>query len=131
MKSLIVSVRRRPAGETRPYSRAFQNCIRKLTAPTSFILPRVYKPSVPVYSLYQRDRSDAPEPLAMFFYNPDTTGDWWYNLPLDHYFSNPNDAWASFRSSWTDTQGTYSAIKAGNLTGHQVGIGHLSSGSRM
>jgi len=75
---------------------------------------------IPVYSLYQRDRSDAPEPLSMFYYNPDTTGDWWYNLPIDHYFSNPNDAWASFRSSWTDTDGLYSAIKAGNLTGHQT-----------
>lgn len=76
--------------------------------------------SVPLYSLYQRDRSDAPEPLAALVYNPDVSGDWWFNLPLDHHFDYINNAWASMRSSWTDTTGLYAAIKAGNLTDHQT-----------
>jgi hypothetical protein len=73
----------------------------------------------PTYSLYQRDRSDAPEPLAMMYYNPDLSGDWWYNLPLDHHFDSPNDDWTAMRSSWTDSNGVYAAMKAGNNTGHQ------------
>ncbi|CAD6578568.1 MAG: hypothetical protein CYPHOPRED_000622 [Cyphobasidiales sp. Tagirdzhanova-0007] len=80
-----------------------------------------------MYTLYQRDRPDAPEPLAMFFYNTDVIGDWWYNLPLDHHFDNENDAWASMRSSWTNDQGIYAAMKAGNLTGHQT-HGDLDAG---
>ncbi|SGZ33803.1 BQ5605_C041g11992 [Microbotryum silenes-dioicae] len=63
---------------------------------------------------------DAPEPMAMFWYNPQTTGSWWDNLALDHHFSNATDDWASMRSSWTDNNGTYVAMKAGNLTGHQT-----------
>lgn len=74
----------------------------------------------------------------MFWYNPETsgqsqvlssspfshfsafTGQFWDGLGLDHHFDNPNDAWASMRSSWTDTHGTYVAMKAGNMTGHQT-----------
>lgn len=73
-----------------------------------------------MYSLYQRDRSDAAEPLALLWYNPDTAGDWWYNLDLDHHFPYEADAWVSMRSSWTDANGLYVAMKAGNLTGHQT-----------
>lgn len=73
----------------------------------------------PLYTLYQRDRADAPEPLAMFYYDPDVSGDWWYNLPIDHHFDSPNDDWVSMRSSWTDSNGLYAAMKAGNNSGHQ------------
>lgn len=91
----------------------------------------------PRYSLYQRDREDAAEPLSvsaflflhrlhpkfleqMFWYNPETTGDWWDDLALDNYFTNETDAWAAMRSSWTDSDGVYAAMKAGHLTGHQT-----------
>ena len=80
-----------------------------------------------MYSLYQRDRLDAPEPMSMLYYNPDVSGDWWYNLPLDHHFDSPNDAWTSMRSSWTDNNGLYAAMKAGNATGHQT-HGFLDAG---
>ncbi|ORY74548.1 chondroitin AC/alginate lyase [Leucosporidium creatinivorum] len=75
---------------------------------------------IPMYTLFQRDRGDVVEPMAMFWYNPETSGQFWDGLALDHHFDNPNDAWASMRSSWTDTQGTYVAMKAGNMTGHQT-----------
>jgi len=74
----------------------------------------------PRYTLYQRDREDAAEPLSMFWYNPEVQGDWWDNLALDHYFTNNTDSWSAMRSSWTNTEGTYAAIKAGALTGHQT-----------
>jgi len=74
----------------------------------------------PLYTLYQRDRQDAPEPNSMFWYNPQVTGDWWEGLPLDHYFPNQTDAWLSTRSSWTNNDGLWAAIKAGILTGHQT-----------
>ncbi|KAK4047892.1 hypothetical protein OIV83_005074 [Microbotryomycetes sp. JL201] len=83
--------------------------------------------SIPTYALFQRDRGDAPEPLSMVWYNPETSGNFWDGLPLDHYFDNSNDAWASMRSSWTDNDGVYVAIKAGNLTDHQT-HGDLDSG---
>jgi hypothetical protein len=82
---------------------------------------------VPVYQLYQRDRSDVADPLSMLWYNPDISGDWWYNLPLDRNFPDPGDAWASFRSSWTDSNALYTAMKAGRATGHQTVSGKLSS----
>jgi hypothetical protein len=75
---------------------------------------------VPVYSLYQRDREDVADPLSMLWYNPNVEGDWWYNLPLDRNFPDSGDAWASMRSSWTDGNGLYTAMKAGNATGHQT-----------
>ena len=56
----------------------------------------------------------------MLWYDSELSGDWWYNLPLDHHFENPNDAWAAMRSSWTDNNGVYAAMKAGNSTGHQT-----------
>ncbi|GAA95916.1 uncharacterized protein L969DRAFT_161862 [Mixia osmundae IAM 14324] len=82
---------------------------------------------IPTYALYQRDRSDAAEPLAMFYYNAQATGDWFYNLALDHYFPGSGHAWTSMRSSWTDTNGLYVAMKAGNATGHQT-HGNLDAG---
>lgn len=73
-----------------------------------------------MYTLYQRDRPDAPDPLSMFWYNPQVQGGWFVDLPLDHNFPGSNDAWVSMRSSWTDTNGLYVAMKAGNATGHQT-----------
>lgn len=43
---------------------------------------------VPTYTLYQREREDAPDPLSMFWYNPETQGDWWNGLALDHSFDD-------------------------------------------
>lgn len=83
-----------------------------------------------MYSLYQRDRPDAAEPLALLWYNTNTAGDWWYNLALDHHFSYEADAWVSMRSSWTDSNGLYVAMKAGNLTGHQT-VSHCLSAMAM
>lgn len=80
--------------------------------------------SVPVYSLYQRDRADVADPLSMLWYNTNVEGDWWYNLPLDRNFPDSRDAWASMRSSWTDGDGLYAAMKAGNATGHQTVRAH-------
>lgn len=80
-----------------------------------------------MYTLFQRDRSDAPEPMSMLFYDPRVSGDFWYNLPLDGYFSNPGNAWVSMRSSWTTDQGLFLAMKTGALLNHQT-HGDLDSG---
>lgn len=77
--------------------------------------------SVPMYTLYQRDRADASrDPLSMLWYDANVTGNWWADLPLDHYFSYPNTAWSSMRSTWTDDTGLYAAMKAGNSSDHQT-----------
>jgi hypothetical protein len=75
---------------------------------------------VPRYTLYQRERADAPEPLSMFWYNPQVSGDWWDGLPLDRSFTDTNDTWVAMRNSWTDPNGLYAGIKAGKLVGHQT-----------
>jgi hypothetical protein len=53
-------------------------------------------------------------------YDPQVVGDFWANLPLDHYFDNATDTWASMRSSWTDSTSLFAAMKAGIATGHQT-----------
>ncbi|BGP31527.1 hypothetical protein JCM10296v2_003297 [Rhodotorula toruloides] len=83
--------------------------------------------NMPVYTLFQRDRGDAPEPMSMLYYDPQVSGQFWDNLPLDHHFSNTTDGWFSARSSWTDNDGIYIAMKAGKLTGHQT-HGDLDAG---
>lgn len=82
---------------------------------------------IPRYTLYQRDRADAADPLSMFWYNPQVTGGWFIGLPLDHSFPDPSDTWVAMRSSWTDTNSIYVTAKAGNLTGHQT-HGDLDAG---
>ena len=63
-----------------------------------------------VYAQYQREADDAPEPFAMFQYNPDTpSGPYWQGLPLDRNFGNKVDAWAAMRSSWTDSDSLWVA----------------------
>ena len=73
-----------------------------------------------MYTLFQRDRADAPEPMSLMYYDPQVSGEYWCGLALDHHFENRTDAWVSMRSSWTDTDGTYVAMKAGALQGHQT-----------
>lgn len=74
----------------------------------------------PLYALFQREQSDAAEPWSMFWYDPSVSGAFWDGTPLDHFFDNPSDQWASMRSSWTDQHGLYVAIKAGQNQGHQT-----------
>ncbi|KAH8821971.1 hypothetical protein F5884DRAFT_746259 [Xylogone sp. PMI_703] len=83
---------------------------------------------VPRYALYQRDRPDAPDPVSMFWYNPQVTGGWFVDFPLDRSFPCDNDAWVSMRSTWTDPAGLFAAMKAGKPTGHQT-HGHIDAGS--
>ncbi|QGA19359.1 hypothetical protein EYB26_007048 [Talaromyces marneffei] len=81
----------------------------------------------PSYILYQHDRPDAPDPLSMLWYNPRIEGSWFYDLPLDREFPDPNSAWVSMRSSWTDIKGLFVAMKAGRGLGHQT-HGNLDAG---
>lgn len=74
----------------------------------------------PRYALYQRDRVDAADPWSMFWYNPAYEGAWWDGLPLDRHFDDSRDDWASMRSTWTDNDGVFAAMRAGELTGHQT-----------
>jgi hypothetical protein len=75
---------------------------------------------IPEFVLYQRDQHDSAEPWSMFWYDPSVAGAWWGNLPLDRVFTDPTDQWASMRSSWTDNNALYIAMKAGTLVGHQT-----------
>ncbi|QRV97475.1 heparinase II/III family protein [Ceratobasidium sp. AG-Ba] len=82
---------------------------------------------MPQYMLFQRDRVDAAEPWSMFWYDPTVAGAFWDGMPLDHYFDDNLDQWAAMRTSWTDNNGVYVAIKSGNHTGHQT-HGDLDAG---
>lgn len=88
------------------------------TANSMFLYGDYYKH--PEYVLFQRDQHDAPEPWSMFWYDPTVAGAFWDNMPLDHFFNDGLDQWASFRSSWTDENALYVAIKAGELQNHQT-----------
>ncbi|KAJ2919343.1 hypothetical protein MD484_g1161, partial [Candolleomyces efflorescens] len=74
----------------------------------------------PNYALFQREQVDAAEPWSMFWYNPGTSGAFWDGADLDYFFDNANDQWASMRSSWTDGDALYVAIKAGQNQNHQT-----------
>jgi len=56
----------------------------------------------------------------MFWYDPTVSGAFWDGTPLDHFFDSALDQWASMRSSWTDENALYVAIKAGKSQGHQT-----------
>ncbi|CAD6911655.1 unnamed protein product [Tilletia controversa] len=85
--------------------------------------------SDPRPALFQRDRADAAgDPLSMFWYDTSVRGGFWSGLALDRFFSVGQNAWASMRSSWTDFEGTYVAIKSSNATGHQS-HGDLDAGN--
>ncbi|KAG6862450.1 hypothetical protein C0995_011890 [Termitomyces sp. Mi166 len=74
----------------------------------------------PQYMLFQREQYDAAEPWSMFWYNPTVSGAFWDGAALDQFFDNGLDQWASMRSSWTDSDALYVAVKAGKLQGHQT-----------
>jgi len=74
--------------------------------------------NIPQYMLYQRDQVDAAEPWSMFWYDATVSGAFWNGLPLDHAFTFDGDQWASMRSSWTDINALYVAIKGGKIQGH-------------
>ncbi|KAJ6525485.1 chondroitin AC/alginate lyase [Mycena vulgaris] len=74
----------------------------------------------PQYALFQRDQYDAAEPWSMFWYDPTVAGAFWDGKPLDHFFDNGVDQWASMRSTWTDNNALYVAMKAGMNKGHQT-----------
>ncbi|TCD65659.1 hypothetical protein EIP91_002332 [Steccherinum ochraceum] len=74
----------------------------------------------PEYILHQRDQHDAPEPNSMFWYDPSVSGAFWDGLPLDHFFDDPLTQWGAMRSSWTDENAAFIAMKAGKLQNHQT-----------
>jgi hypothetical protein len=74
----------------------------------------------PQYALFQRDQDDAPEPWSMFWYDATVSGAFWNGLELDHAFSNTGDQWVAMRSSWTDINALYVAMKGSPLQGHQT-----------
>ena len=76
--------------------------------------------SQPSFVLYQRDRADAAEPWSMFWYDPSVTGAFWDGLPLDRFFDQELNQWVSMRSSWTDANALYVAMKAGRNQGHET-----------
>ncbi|KAG6840349.1 hypothetical protein C0991_007276 [Blastosporella zonata] len=78
------------------------------------------KYNIPQYVLYQREQYDAAEPWSMFWYNPTVSGAFWDGRALDQFFDNGLDQWASMRSSWTDNDALYVAMKAGMNQNHQT-----------
>lgn len=84
----------------------------------------------PMYTLWQRDRFTAAEPWSMFWYDPGVSGAWWDGLELDHYFDDDDSRWGAMRTSWTDNNGMYVAMKANRLTEHQTHGTCLFSSSR-
>lgn len=88
--------------------------------PAPLFITRHPLADMPEYTLFQRDRGDAPEPMSMLYYDPQVTGQFWQGLALDYHFTNNTDSWVSMRSSWTDNNGVYVAMKSGVLTGHQT-----------
>jgi len=74
----------------------------------------------PAYVLHQREQFDAAEPWSMFWYDATISGAFWDGMPLDHFFDDNADQWASMRSSWTDDDALYLTIKAGMNQGHQT-----------
>jgi len=92
----------------------------KFTATANSLLLYGTEYDVPQYTLFQREQFDAAEPWSMFWYNPSVLGAFWDGLPLDRYFNNGSDQWASMRSTWTDENALFVGIKAGTDQGHQT-----------
>jgi hypothetical protein len=88
------------------------------TANAMFLYGEYYKQ--PQFILFQRDQFDAAEPSSMFWYDPSVSGAFWDGTPLDMFFDDPLTQWASMRSSWTDSNALYVAMKAGKNQGHQT-----------
>jgi hypothetical protein len=92
----------------------------KITATANSLLFDGSQLQIPAYTLFQRDRNDAADPLSMFWYDPEVDGTWYKDLPLDKAFSDSRGGWFSTRSSWTEPNALFVAMKAGQLTGHQT-----------
>jgi hypothetical protein len=92
----------------------------KITATANSLLFYGNRLQIPAYTLFQRDRNDAADPLSMFWYDPKVEGPWFTDLPLDKTFSDARGAWISTRSSWDEPNALFFAMKAGQLTGHQT-----------
>ncbi|KAL5534002.1 hypothetical protein ACEPAG_462 [Sanghuangporus baumii] len=92
----------------------------KYTATANSLIFMADQFKTPAYALFQRDMPDAAEPWSMFWYDPTISGAFWNGMPLDHYFDNHTDQWVSMRSSWTDRDALFVAMKAGMLQGHQT-----------
>ncbi|KAI0785455.1 chondroitin AC/alginate lyase [Irpex lacteus] len=89
------------------------------TANSMFLYGDYY--NKPEFILFQRDQFDAgSDPWSMFWFNPLASGAFWDGLALDHFFDDSLDQWAAMRSSWTDQNALYVAIKAGQLLHHQT-----------
>ncbi|KDR85362.1 hypothetical protein GALMADRAFT_132065 [Galerina marginata CBS 339.88] len=88
------------------------------TANSMFLYSKHY--NQPSYALFQREQQDAAEPWSMFWYDPTVSGAFWDGTPLDLFFDNGLDQWASMRSSWTDQHALFVAIKAGQNQHHQT-----------
>lgn len=89
------------------------------TANCLFLYATAY--SHPEMALFQRDQFDAPsDPWSMFWYDPSVQGAFWDTMPLDHFFDNEVTQWGAMRSSWTDGDALYVAIKAGMNQGRQT-----------
>ena len=76
--------------------------------------------NMPTLALFQRDQDDAAEPWSMFWYDATISGAFWNSLSLDRFFNYSGDQWGSMRSSWTDMNALFVAIKGGTLQGHQT-----------
>ncbi|KAJ6591591.1 chondroitin AC/alginate lyase [Mycena vulgaris] len=92
----------------------------KYTATANSLILYANQFNQPQYALFQRDQHDSADPWNMFWYNPQVSGAFWDGLALDHVFDNSTDQWMSMRSSWTDGDALFVAIKAGTLQGHQT-----------
>ncbi|KIO20513.1 hypothetical protein M407DRAFT_81475, partial [Tulasnella calospora MUT 4182] len=74
-----------------------------------------------------RDRPDSAKLWSIFWYNLAVSGAYWTGLALVHCFGDTADSWASMRTSWTDINAWYVAMKTGALTGH-ASHGNLNGG---
>ncbi|KAJ7180651.1 chondroitin AC/alginate lyase [Mycena filopes] len=92
----------------------------KYTATSNSLIFYANAYNQPRYALFQRDQTDAADPWNMFWYNPQLSGAFWDGLPLDYAFDNSTDQWMSMRSSFTDPNALFAAVKAGTLQGHQT-----------
>ncbi|KAG7098244.1 hypothetical protein E1B28_000208 [Marasmius oreades] len=89
----------------------------KFTSTANVVMFYASQYNLPTYMLFQRDRADAAEPWSMFWYDPSVAGAYWADAPLDKVFEDPLDSWVSMRSSFTDINALYVAMKAGNNSG--------------
>lgn len=100
---------------------------RKITATANSLFFYGDQFMMPAYTLYQRVKAEAADPLSMLWYKPQLKGSWYSNLPLDRSFDSPDGAWVSLRSSWSSATGLFVAMKAGKSTGHAA-HGNLDAG---